>query len=544
MQSISSSNCVLVPWCSSTPFYPKRARYSVRLSDSSKGDDLKNRQFFHRWDQKRGFNLSTLRNTFQHSLLLKFDHALNFFIKFLLLPWCTSTPLYSKRARYSVHLKNSSMEDIMKRGNFFTDENKKVVLTSLRLETRSDKYYYWIFTMHSMSSSNLFLRPWCTSTPFFSKSKIFVHLSDSSMGDFLKRSTYSIEETKKVVLICVCLETGSNTLHFWNFTLHSISSSNCVLRPWCCSTPFCSEWARYSVHLSDSSKRDRLKRSNFFEDETKKSFNLSTLRKTFQHSLLLKFDHALNFFIKFLLLPWCTSTPIFSKSKIFVHLSDSSMGDFLKRSTYSIEETKKVVLICVCLETGSNTLHFWNFTLHSISSSNCVLRPWCCSTPFCSEWARYSVHLSDSSKRDLLKRSNFIEDETKKSFNLSTLRNRFQHLLLLEYHHPLNFFIKFLLLPWCNCTLFYSKKARSSVHLKNSSTEDILKWSIFFTDETKKVVLTCLRLETRSDKHYYWNFIMHSISSSNFFLRPWCTSTPFFYKRASICSSQWFIHGG
>ena len=329
-----------------------------------------------------------LRNTFQHSLLLKFHPALNIFTKLrfaALLLFYSVLPWESKMFCSSQWF---IQEGSFKKKQFFHGWDQKIVLTCLRLETRSDKYYYWNFTMHSMSSSNLFLRP------------------------------------------------------------------------------------------------------------------------------------------------WCTSTPIFSKSKIFVHLSDSSMGDFLKRSTYSIEETKKVVLICVCLETGSNTLHFWNFTLHSISSSNCVLRPWCCSTPFCSEWARYSVHLSDSSKRDLLKRSNFFEDETKKSFNLSTLRNRFQHLLLLEFHHPLNFFIKFLLLPWCNCTPFYSKKARSSVHLKNSSTEDILKRSIFFTDETKKVVLTCLRLETRSYKHYYWNFIMHSISSSNFFLRPWCTSTPFFYKRA------------
>ena len=39
--------------------------------------------FFHRWDQRSGFNLSKLRNSFQHLLLLEFHIALNIFIKFL-----------------------------------------------------------------------------------------------------------------------------------------------------------------------------------------------------------------------------------------------------------------------------------------------------------------------------------------------------------------------------------------------------------------------------------------------------------------------------
>ena len=41
------------------------------------GGNFKKRQFFHRWDQKSGFSLSTLRNRFQDLLLLKFHHALN-----------------------------------------------------------------------------------------------------------------------------------------------------------------------------------------------------------------------------------------------------------------------------------------------------------------------------------------------------------------------------------------------------------------------------------------------------------------------------------
>ena len=47
------------------------------------GGYFKKKQFFQRWVQQNGFNLSTLRNRFQHLLLLKFHHALNIFIKLL-----------------------------------------------------------------------------------------------------------------------------------------------------------------------------------------------------------------------------------------------------------------------------------------------------------------------------------------------------------------------------------------------------------------------------------------------------------------------------
>ena len=129
------------------------------------GVDLKKSNFF-TVEKKSGFNLSTLRNNFRHSMLLKFHHALNIFFIFFLRPWCNSAPFYSKMARYSVHLSDSSMGVIFKKGNFFTDETKKVVLSCLRLETCSNLYYFWSFTMHSKSSSNFFLRPRSTSTPF------------------------------------------------------------------------------------------------------------------------------------------------------------------------------------------------------------------------------------------------------------------------------------------------------------------------------------------------------------------------------------------
>ena len=47
------------------------------------GGCFKKLQIFHRWDQKSGFNLYSLRNRFQHSLLLKFHHALIIFIELL-----------------------------------------------------------------------------------------------------------------------------------------------------------------------------------------------------------------------------------------------------------------------------------------------------------------------------------------------------------------------------------------------------------------------------------------------------------------------------
>ena len=218
-------------------------------------------------------------------------------------PWCTSTPFYCKGARYSVHLSDSSRVDLLKRSNFFIDETKKVVLTCPGLERRYNKYNFWSFTMHSISSSNFFLRPWCTCIPSYPKrARYSVHLSDSSKGEVLKRSNFFIDVTGNVVLTSLRLETPSNIHYFWSFTMHSLSPSNSFLRPWCTSTPFYFKGARYSVHLSDSSFGDILKRSSFFRDEIdqKCGFNLVTLRNSSQHSLLLKFHHALNIFIKFL----------------------------------------------------------------------------------------------------------------------------------------------------------------------------------------------------------------------------------------------------
>ena len=47
------------------------------------GGFVEKKNFFRKWHQNSGFNLSTFRNRFQHFLILKFHHALNNFIKFL-----------------------------------------------------------------------------------------------------------------------------------------------------------------------------------------------------------------------------------------------------------------------------------------------------------------------------------------------------------------------------------------------------------------------------------------------------------------------------
>ena len=118
------------------------------------------------------------------------------------------------------------MEKILKRSNFFTVETKKVVSFCLRLETGSNIYYSWNFTMQSITSSNCVLLPWCSSTPFYPKrARHSVHLSDSSNGDFLKRSNFSMDEAKNVVLTCPQLETRSNIHYSWSFTTHTISSA-------------------------------------------------------------------------------------------------------------------------------------------------------------------------------------------------------------------------------------------------------------------------------------------------------------------------------
>ena len=191
------------------------------------------------------------------------------------------------------------------------------------------------------------------------------------MGIFWKEAIFFIDETKNVVLACLRLETRSKIQYSWSFTTHSISSANFFLLPCCTFTPFYSKRASYFFHLKGSSMKDILERSIFFHRwDQKRCFNLSTLRNTFQDSLLLKFHQALKIFIKFLLLFGCTSTPFYTKR------------------------------------------------------------------------ARYSLHLSHSSMEEFLKRSNFFTVETKIGFILSTLRNRFQHLLLLKFLHALKNFIK------------------------------------------------------------------------------------------------------
>ena len=197
MHSKSSSFC-LRPWCTSAAFFSRRSNYSDHFSDSSMRDILKKGNFFHRWDQKSGFNLSTLRNRFQHLLLLKFHHALKISLKLPFSGLAQFESVLIEENKIYCSPQQFILGGILKRSNFFTDESNKVVLTCLRLETGSNIYYFWSFTMHSISSSNFFLWPWCTSTTFYSKTaRYFVHLSDSSMRDFLKSSNFFLQMRRK-----------------------------------------------------------------------------------------------------------------------------------------------------------------------------------------------------------------------------------------------------------------------------------------------------------------------------------------------------------
>ena len=314
--------------------------------------------------------------------------------------------------------------------------------------------------MHSISSS-FFLRPWFTSAAFFPRrARYSNHSSDSSMRDILKEGNFFTDETKKVVLTCLRLETGSNIYYFWSFTMHSKAPSNFFSRPWCNSTPFYSKRTSYSVHLSVPSMGNILKRSNFFHG-------------------------------------WDQET----------------------------------VLTCLRLETGSNIYYFWSFTMHSISSSIFFAAP----VHFYSVLVEKNKIICSSQqfilRGDFRNKHFFHRWDQKIGFNLSTPGNRFQHLLLLKFHHALNIFIELL---FAALLQFYSVLFEESKTICSSQLfihgEDFRK-KLFFTDETKKLVQTCLRLETGSNIYYFWSFTMHSKSSTKFFLRPWCISAPFYQKR-------------
>ena len=166
MHSISSSNFFSRPWCNSTPFYSRRARQSVHPSYSSMGEILERNFFFHRWDQKIGSNLPTLRNRFQHLLLLVFHHALKIFNKILFAALVHFYSVLPEENKIYCSSQRFILEHFSKGSIFFTDETKKVVLTCLRLGTGSNFYYFWSFTMHSISSLNIFSRLWCIFNQF------------------------------------------------------------------------------------------------------------------------------------------------------------------------------------------------------------------------------------------------------------------------------------------------------------------------------------------------------------------------------------------
>ena len=190
------------------------------------------------------------------------------------------------------------MGDILKRSNFFIGEIKNVVLTCLRLETRSNIHYFWSFIMQSDLYRFSFCGPGALLPHFNLREQVILFISViHPWGYFKKKQFFHRWDQKR----CFNLSTLRNTFqHSLLLKFHHAIRSLSIffLRPWCTSTPFYTKRARYSLHLSDSSMEEFLKRSNFFTVETKIGFILSTLRNRFQHLLLLKFHHALNNFIK------------------------------------------------------------------------------------------------------------------------------------------------------------------------------------------------------------------------------------------------------
>ena len=213
------------------------------------------------------------------------------------------------------------------------------------------------------------------------------------------------------------------------------------------------------------------------------------LRNRLQNLLPLKFHHALNIFIKLLFAALVHFYSVFVEESMIICSSQHIIhGENLKRSSFFTDETKKLVLACLRLGTGSNIYYFWSFTMHSISSPIFFSRTWCNSTPFYSKRTRYTVHLSDSSFGGYFeKKQRFHRWHQKSGFNLSMLRNRLQHILLLKFHHALNIFIKFLFAALVH---FYSVFVEESMIIRSPQQfihGENLKRSNLFTDETKKV---------------------------------------------------------
>ena len=369
--------------------------------------------------------------------------------------------------------------------------------------------------MQSIFSSNFLLRPWCTSTPFYSKrARYFVHLSDSSLRDILKRSIFFTDETKKVVSTCLRLETDSNIYYFWKFTMQSIPSSNCVLQPWCSSTPFCPERARSSVHLSDSPNGDILKRSNFFIGEIK-NVVLTCLR--------LETRFNIHYFWSFIMHSKSSSNFFCCPGAVLLHfiLREQDIlfiwvihpwRNFWKEAIFS-QLRPRLVLFCLRLETGSNIYYSWNFTMHSIISSNCVCCPGALLLRFTLR-EQGLLFISVIHPRGIFwKEAIFFIDETKEVV-LTCLRSETRS----KIHYSWSFTTHSI-----SSAIFFCCPGALLLHF-TLREQDILFIS-------KKVVLTCLRLETRSNIHYFWSFTMHSLSSSTFLLRPRCNCTPFYYLR-------------
>ena len=329
------------------------------------------------------------------------------------------------------------MGDILKRSNVFIGEIKNIVLTCLRLETRSNYHYFWSFIMHSKSSSNFFCCPGALLLHFILREQdiLFIWVIHP-WRNFWKEAIFS-QLRPKLVLFCLRLGTRSNIHYFWSFIMHSKSSSNFFCCPGALLLHFILReqdilfiwvihpWRNFWKEAIFSQLRPKLV---LFCLRLETRSNIYYFWSSNMHSLC-----ASNFFLR----RWCTFTPFYSK-----------------RARYSVH-LKKVVLTCLRLETRSNIHYFWSFIMHSLSSSTFLLRPGAIvlrftlyeSKIFCS--SQWIIRGWCFKKKQIVHRL-----DQKSGFNLSTLRNTFQHSLLLKFRHAIRSLSIFFLRPWCTSTPF------------------------------------------------------------------------------------------
>ena len=187
------------------------------------------------------------------------------------------------------------------------------------------------------------------------------------------------------------------------------------------------------------------KKKQFFHRWHQKSgFNLSTLRNRLQHLILLKFQHALNIFIKLLFAALVHFYSVLvEESKIICSFRRFIQGGYFKKKQFVHRWHQKSGFN---LSTLRNRLqHLLLLKLHH--TLNIFISFFCGAGALLLRFTvseQYTPFISVIHPFEFFKRRQFFHGwDQKVGFNLSTLRNRFQRLLLLKFHHALKIFITF-----------------------------------------------------------------------------------------------------